>query len=190
MTLANQITCCRIALVPVFVGLGVAYGRCVEQGQDHTGYYLGTLASFAVISSADGVDGYIARNWNQRTRLGAILDPLADKLLMLSALLMLSLSGWPMKLPLWLAGVVIARDVLSSLAAAAIQWAQGRVLVRPHWTGKLATVLQIASISWSLLGWAGVRPVAAIAALITVLSGGVYLVEGTRQLFAPSPPSA
>jgi cardiolipin synthase (CMP-forming) len=188
VTLANQITCCRIALVPVFVGLGIAYGRSVEVGQEHGGYYLGTLTCFALISSADGVDGYIARNWNQRTKLGAILDPLADKLLMLSALLMLSLSGWPVKLPLWLAGVVIARDVLSSLAAAAIQMVQGRVLVRPHWTGKLATVLQIASISWSLLGWSGVRPIAASAALITVLSGGVYLVEGTRQLFAPTPP--
>jgi cardiolipin synthase (CMP-forming) len=187
VTLANQITCARLALVPVFVALGIVYGRSVDAGAPDQFYQVATVTLFTLIGVCDGLDGYIARHWNQMSKLGAILDPLADKVQMLAALLMLSLSSWPDGLPLWLPGVVIARDVLSSLAAWLIYGVQGAVNVRPHWTGKLATVLNINAIGWSMLGLTllSVRTVAAAAAVVTVLSGGVYLVEGIRQLFAP-----
>jgi cardiolipin synthase (CMP-forming) len=190
VTLANKITLCRIALVPVFVALGIAYGRSVQAGTAEAALRTAAVTFFFIIGISDGVDGYIARNYNQRTRLGSVLDPLADKMLMFSSLLVLSLCAWPQSLPVWLAGVVIARDVLSSSAAGIIYLVQGKVKIRPHWTGKVATVLQITVVSWSMLSfhWATARLLAALTALITVISGGVYLVEGTRQLLARSSP--
>jgi CDP-diacylglycerol--glycerol-3-phosphate 3-phosphatidyltransferase/cardiolipin synthase len=189
VTLANKITLCRIALVPLFVVLGISYGQSVQAGVAEAGIRTAAVIVFFVIGLSDGLDGYIARHYHQRSRLGAVLDPLADKMLMFSSLLVLSLCAWPQPLPVWLAGVVIARDVLSSSAAGIIYLVQGKVKIRPHWTGKVATVLQITVVSWSMLGfhWGTARLLAALTALITVISGGVYLVEGTRQLLAPAP---
>ncbi|MCC6235284.1 MAG: CDP-alcohol phosphatidyltransferase family protein, partial [Verrucomicrobiales bacterium] len=86
MTLANQVTIARILLIPVFV-VEVLYYR-------HSGVEIHrwiALTLFLVASVSDGIDGWIARRFNQRTRLGAVLDPLADKLLLASALILLSL---------------------------------------------------------------------------------------------------
>jgi cardiolipin synthase (CMP-forming) len=186
VTLANKITLTRIALVPPFVVLSILYGQSVQAGTAAATLRTAAVTLFFIIGLSDGLDGYIARHYHQRTRLGAVLDPLADKLLMLTSLLVLSLCSWPQPLPLWLAGVVIARDVLSSLAAWLIYLIHHSVKIRPHWTGKVATVLQITVVSWSMLGfhWGTARLIAALTALITAISGGVYLVEGTRQLCA------
>src|SRR4051812_46690202 len=108
MTTANKITILRILLTPFFVVEALYY---VTTGNEV--YRLIAILSFAVAAICDGVDGYVARRYNQRSELGAILDPLADKLLLVSAIVLLSLN-WPYfeRIPLWLTCTIIGRDIL------------------------------------------------------------------------------
>ena len=94
MTLANQITIGRILLIPVFVLFCVYYGQGVEAGQPEEWQRWAAIITFLVASASDGLDGWIARHWSQRSRLGTILDPIADKGLLLAAIITLSLSKW------------------------------------------------------------------------------------------------
>src|SRR5687767_13798430 len=109
MTTANKITIFRICLVPVFVLLLLRYFRTSDEMVRWA-----ALATFVLAAITDGVDGYIARNYNQMTRLGAVLDPIADKTLLLSALLILSLVGQTqlLAIPPWVLGILLSRDVL------------------------------------------------------------------------------
>src|SRR5215204_2390455 len=109
MTTANKITILRILLIPFFVVQVLYY---VKAG--HELHRLLAILCFAIASVLDGVDGYIARHYNQRSELGAILDPLADKLLLVSAVVVLSFDHEPYleTIPLWLTGIIIGRDVL------------------------------------------------------------------------------
>jgi CDP-diacylglycerol--glycerol-3-phosphate 3-phosphatidyltransferase len=151
------------------------------------------IFSFAVAAISDGVDGYIARRYNQRSELGAILDPLADKLLLVAGVVLLSLNNSPhlARLPLWLTGTILGRDVLLMIGAIVIHHACGRVTVRPIFTGKIATVLQMTCVLWGLLKWnAGWLLIWAVgAAVFTGVSGAYYVYEGVRQLSA-SPTSS
>src|SRR5262245_5758609 len=109
MTTANKITIVRILLVPLFIVEVLNY---IEHGRElHRRL---AIAAFLVAALCDGVDGYIARRYNQRSELGAILDPLGDKLLLLAGILLLSLHHEPYlpHLPLWLTVTVVSRDLL------------------------------------------------------------------------------
>src|SRR2546422_6401031 len=142
MTTANKITILRILLIPFFVVEVLYY---VKDG--HEIHRLLALLSFAVAAICDGVDGYIARRYNQRSELGAILDPLADKLLLVSGIVVLSFEHQPSYLgtvPLWLTGTIIGRDILVLAGMVVIQMTVGKVKVRPRIPGKVATVLQMA----------------------------------------------
>ncbi len=188
MTTANKITILRILLVPFFA-LHLLY-------YSHTGdelhRFLAILA-FAIAAISDGVDGYLARHYNQRSELGAILDPLADKLLLVVGLVLLTLDHHPhlTPIPLYLVVTTFSRDVIILLGMVVIHYACGKVIVRPHAIGKIATVLQMITIAWVLLKWtpsaAGI--LAAAAALCTGISGLLYVRDGVRQLSA-SPHSA
>lgn len=103
------------------------------------------LLVFAAAGASDALDGYLARRLNQATRLGAILDAVADKLMILSSLAMLA---WLARLPPWLATTVLGRDVLV-LAGAALAWyiAGGRLIVAPSLLGKLHTALEFIAIA-------------------------------------------
>src|SRR4030095_6512672 len=109
MTTANKITILRILLVPFFIAQVLYY---VGSGDEF--YRLLAILSFAIAAISDGVDGYIARRYNQRSELGAILDPLADKLLLVSGIVLLSLNNKPYldHIPLWLTVTILSRDVL------------------------------------------------------------------------------
>src|SRR5947209_10655846 len=109
MTTANKITILRILLIPFFVVQVLYY---VKAGNEV--YHGLAILSFAIAAICDGVDGYIARRYNQRSELGAILDPLADKLLLVSGIVVLSFEHSPrlVALPLWLTGTIIGRDSL------------------------------------------------------------------------------
>lgn len=194
MTTANKVTILRILLIPFFVVEVLYYAR--------TGYEVHRLLaiiSFAVASICDGVDGYIARRYNQRSELGAILDPLADKLLLVSGVVVLSFDHSPRldSVPLWLTGTIIGRDILLVVGMFVIQMTVGKVAVKPRVVGKIATVLQMVVVLWVLLQWKGMwLPVVAIAAaLFTGVSGLLYVLDGVRQLSAhptssPSRPAA
>jgi len=185
MTTANKITILRILLIPFFV---VELIYFLETGNEV--HRLLALIAFAVTAILDGVDGYIARRYNQKSELGAILDPLADKLLLLSGIITLSFNHGPRlgQIPLWLTGTVIGRDLLLLIGIAVIRLTVGKVVVRPRIMGKIATVLQMVVVLWILLGWDRDLNVHWItgwtlgAAVCTAVSGLLYIWDGVKQL--------
>ena len=192
MTTANKVTILRILLVPFFMVEVLYY---VETANEL--HRLAALLSFAVAAICDGVDGYIARRYNQRSELGAILDPLADKLLLVSGVVVLSFNHGPLlgQIPLWLTGTIIGRDLLILIGLLVIQVTVGKVAVQPRFIGKMATVLQMIAVLWLLLKWdedLGARWIGfwtLSAAICTGGSGLLYVWDGVRQLSA-SPSSS
>ncbi len=183
MTTANKITIGRILLVPVFIVLVIYYG---DTGNE----YFRALAvlAFALAASADAVDGYIARHYNQRSQLGAVLDPLADKLLLVSGVILLSLRNnrYLAHLPIWLVIIILSRDSLLVIGIGLFHYMATEVKVQPRLSGKGATVLQMATVLWILLKWPA-RPLpwfTGAAGTLTALSGALYLIDGVRQLSA------
>lgn len=183
MTTANKITIFRILLVPFFIVEMLYYFKNGEEAHRILG-----LISFAVAAILDGVDGYIARRYNQKSELGAILDPLADKLLLVSAIVLLSLPNqhYLKTIPLWLTATIISRDVMVLIGLGVIQITCGKVVVRPRLVGKLATVLQMITVVWTLNKWSDAwLPCWTLAAAIcTAISGLLYVLDGMRQLSA------
>lgn len=192
MTTANKVTILRILLVPFFVVEVLYYVNTADEL-----HRLLSLITFAVASICDGVDGYIARRYNQKSELGAILDPLADKLLLVSGVVLLSFDHTPQleRIPLWLTGTIIGRDVVLLLGLIVIYMTVGKVSVRPRIVGKCATVLQMAAVLWILLKWPPLALSYIImgAALCTGFSGVWYVFDGMKQLgshpaSSPTPP--
>ena len=185
VTYANQITLARILLIPVFVGFALYYAHSVQDGVPDERLYWAAVITFAVASLSDALDGYIARRFKQQSKLGVILDPLADKLLMLAAVCTLSFSAWPAKLPLYFVILSLSREVFTIVGAFVIKYCAGKVHIEPHWTGKLSTFTQIAAISAAMLRWDTILPwTVAIASVFVVTSGGVYIYEAYRQISA------
>jgi cardiolipin synthase len=133
LTAANQLTFLRLMLVPVFA-LAMLYRR--------PGWALGT---FLIAGATDALDGLIARRMGQPTTLGAWLDPMADKLLLLTMFVMLTLPGLALAnhVPLWLTVIVISRDVAIVLTVAIVNLAVARRTFRPSLLGKAATGIYI-----------------------------------------------
>jgi cardiolipin synthase len=183
MTTANKVTILRILLIPFFVAAVMYYVRTGTEW-----YRLAGLLCFAVAAICDGVDGYIARRFNQTSELGTILDPLADKLLLVSGVVVLSFQneGRLDQIPLWLTVTIIGRDLLLLAGLAVIHLTVGKVKVRPRMVGKIATVLQMAAVLWVLLKWHTVALdcIVAGAALFTGVSGIWYVFDGMKQLGA------
>src|SRR5580693_1186715 len=181
MTTANKITILRILLIPFFVVELIYY---VRTGNEI--HRLLAILSFAVTAILDGVDGYIAKHYNQISELGKILDPLADKLLLVSGIVSLSFNhgNFLGQIPLWLTGTIIGRDFLILIGVVVIRFTVGKVVVRPRFTGKCATVLQMAVVIWILLKWdAGqgvlrLKYLALAAAICTGVSGLLYVLDG------------
>jgi cardiolipin synthase len=181
LTLANQLTLMRLALVPAFVIL-VLYGRM--------GW---ALAAFVTAGITDGLDGLIARWTNSRTALGAFLDPMADKLLLVSAFVVLSLPGIGLinRIPVWLTVLVISRDVAIVVTVAIVSLTLGPRTFPPSIYGKIATALYIVTIAVVLLfNFLGQPSVVVdimiwVSLAITLLSGFHYTVHVRRTLNEP-----
>ena len=133
LTIANQLTFLRLLMIPAFV-LCVVYGR-----------FGWALVIFFVAGATDALDGLIARKANQRTSLGAWLDPAADKLLLVTTFIVLTLPnlGLPNRVPLWLTILIISRDIAIVLTVAVVNLAVGPRTFRPSPLGKVATALFI-----------------------------------------------
>ncbi|MEO7658349.1 MAG: CDP-alcohol phosphatidyltransferase family protein [Pyrinomonadaceae bacterium] len=139
ITIPNLLTFLRMALIPVFA-IMLAYNR--------EGW---ALIVFTIAGVSDGVDGFIARRMNQESELGTIIDPIADKLLMTTAFVMLTLSsvvGTPRHLPVpfWVTATVIGRDVLIVAIAGAINVMTGFRGFKPSWLGKASTFVQVVGV--------------------------------------------
>jgi cardiolipin synthase len=188
MTTANKITIFRILLVPFFIVLVLYY---VQDGTEI--FRVSAILTFALATVSDGVDGFIARRYHQHSDLGRVLDPLADKLLLVSGIALLSLKNDPYlpRIPLWLTVTILSRDALVLIGMVVIHYACGRVAVRPALIGKIATVLQMTCVLWALLKWDArwLMVWAFGAALSTAISGIIYVFDGVRQLNA-SPSSS
>src|SRR5512132_1550072 len=141
LTAANQLTLLRMLLIPAFV-IFLLYG--------YSGW---ALLSMVVAGVTDALDGLIARRTGQKTTLGAWLDPMADKLLLVTSFVMLTLPGlgFANRLPLWPTVLVISRDVAIVMAVAVVNLAVGRRTFLPSLYGKLATAIYIVTIVVTLL---------------------------------------
>ena len=200
MTTANKITVTRIFLIPMFVMMALYYGRSVQRGAPEDWLRWTAIVLFVVAAASDGIDGYIARRYNQKSQLGVILDPIADKGLLLAAIITLSVSNWRYEFPVWFPVLVIARDVVVVSGAVALQFVNGTVRVRPSWTGKVATVLQMSAIGLVMLQlnffeqsvaffgrnvhFGILDATVVLAGLFTAISGFGYVVDGLAQLHA------
>ena len=189
MTLANKITITRLLLIPVFVVFAAYYSESLIKGDERVLYRILALSVFALAALSDALDGYIARRFSQSTRLGRALDPVADKLLLLSGIVTLSITQWHAGLPIWFAGLVIARDVLIVVGVLIIHYSLGKVAMRPLFTSKVCTFLQLSCVLWVLVDfWSeDRRPLLLeiliyLAAAFTILSGYQYAREGIRQM--------
>src|SRR3982751_333420 len=94
MTTANKITIVRILLIPAFVTMAIYYGQSVQAGTPQEWQRFTAIALFLIAAVSDGLDGFVARRFNQRSTLGGILDPIADKGLLLSGIITLSIRTW------------------------------------------------------------------------------------------------
>lgn len=187
MTLASKITLGRIALVPVFAVYVARYGMSVAHGQPQESLRWTALALFVFASATDGVDGWIARHWNQKSKFGAFIDPLADKFLLITAIVFLSAFPWAAgewRMPPWFAWLVITRDSLIVLGIILVKRAAREVHYAPHWTGKVCTVTQMIAIGWVMLKVDLFPPLypCLLAALFTLWSAVNYYLEARRQL--------
>lgn len=185
VTTANKITILRILLIPFFVIELIYYVRTAQEI-----HRLLAIVSFGVAAICDGVDGYIARRYHQISELGKILDPLADKLLLVSAIVTLSFDHGTLlgEIPFWLTGTIIGRDLLLAIGVIVIRAIIGNIYVRPRLTGKVATVFQMLAVSWILLKWdftfhgQFLKIWILGAGIFTAVSGLLYVWDGSKQL--------
>jgi len=192
MTTANKITVVRILMIPVFVTMAIYYGESIKRGQPLEWQRFAAIAIFILAAVSDGLDGYVARRYNQRSTLGIILDPIADKGLLLSGIITLSITNWSDidpdygRFPAWFPVLVISRDAVIVVGAAILYFLNGKVQVKPRWSGKVATVCQMIAIGWVMLQFRFIPLFYIVigAGFFTLLSGVVYVMDGVRQLQA------
>ncbi len=171
MNLPNYITLLRIILIPFFINLMIY------------DYYREALAVFIFACITDALDGMIARLTKKQTELGAFLDPMADKLLIVSAFVTLVLMGL---LPVWLVIIVVSRDMILVLGSIAIYFTGYQFTAKPSIIGKMTTVMQFVVVMLSLV----LKNFGTEMGLMTILywltagftlaSGVQYVARGTK----------
>ena len=193
MTTANKITVARILMIPAFVTMAIYYGQSIQRGAPLEWQRFTAIAIFMIAAVSDGLDGYIARRYKQRSALGAILDPIADKGLLLSGIITLSISNWSEVDPEsgrfqeWFPVLVITRDAVILVGSGILHYFIGnKMRIKPSWTGKVATVCQMCAIAWVMLQlqFLPLLFVVSVAGAFTLISGIIYVMEGVRQLQA------
>lgn len=180
LTVPNLLTFLRMALIPVFASL-------LFYGNSHW-----ALLVFVIAGVSDGIDGFVARRFKQESELGTIIDPIADKLLMTVAFIVLSLPGVlePVRflpVPFWVTAAVIGRDVLIITVAGAINIMTGFKGFRPSWLGKLSTFVQVVAVTLVLVaavtGYSFYLPtVYFFVVLLAVVSGIHYIFQVARLM--------
>ena len=173
MNLANKITILRILLIPFFISF-ILYSKWEM-----------ALIIFIIAAVSDGIDGYLARTLKQRTELGRILDPIADKILILSAFIAFSVvKDLPaaIKLPRYVPIVIISRDAIIVLGVLLIYFMKGKIEIKPTIISKITTFLQMITVISILLKLAVSGILWNITVGFTVYSGLDYIIKGSRLL--------
>ncbi|PZA12192.1 CDP-alcohol phosphatidyltransferase family protein [Rhodopseudomonas palustris] len=179
MSIPNIITLCRILLVPVIVWAIASNEMAVA------------FAVFVVAGVSDAIDGFLAKRFNMASELGALLDPLADKALLVSIYVSLGIWG---AIPRWLVILVVSRDIMI-VGAVLISWVFGKPIpMKPLMVSKLNTVAQVAFAAMVLGALAfGFEPapydlfLMGAVTVLTLLSVSLYLVEWMRHMSTIEP---
>lgn len=180
MTLSNKLTFGRIATIPVIAGTIVLYRR-----GETDWLRLFAVALFCASIATDILDGAIARAWNQRTKFGTFLDPLADKLLVNVTLVFLAVHDeFGNAIPLWVPPIILGRDVLIALGARIVSQVSGQRVFNPRLPGKVSTAFQMAAILGALLEVPFAYRLTVVTVIITLISCADYLWSGSREAFA------
>ena len=173
LTLANRLTILRILMTPV-ITLLLLYRQVGL-----------ALALFLLAGISDGLDGFIARSRKEKTTLGMVLDPVADKLLLMSAVVTLTILK---ELPRWFAIIVVSRDILLIGGAVILYMFLGKIAMPPSWLGKITTGFQLVTVLAAMLDnflphiQFAILPLTVVTMLFTAASGVDYIVRGTRLL--------
>jgi cardiolipin synthase len=176
LTVANLLTFLRIALIPVFA-IMLVYNR--------EGW---ALAVFTVAGVSDGIDGFIARRMKQESELGTIIDPIADKLLMTTAFVMITLPGMlsatrHLPVPFWVTASVIGRDVAIIAVAGAINVMTGFRGFKPSWLGKASTFVQVVAVIMILVAAAVPQLNGVYLPTVYVFVVGFAVFSGVHYIF-------
>ena len=182
-TLPNFITLLRLAVLPFFL-YTISIGR-----------FDVALALFVAAGISDGIDGYLARRFDMKSALGAYLDPIADKLLLMSSYLFLAIPSFPasVKVPRWLAFLVIFRDLLLLTVALLLILTSSKRRFPPTWLGKVTTVTLILTVLFVLCAnlWNWPRPVVLVAfgaeATSALVSGFDYIHRVAKSAESEAP---
>lgn len=177
MNVANWITVFRILLVPFFV-ISLLYGK-----------FIVSLWLFCIAGITDGIDGYIARSWGLKTELGSYLDPLADKLLLVSSFIVFSLK-YPEIIPVWLTVLVISKDLIIIIGVMILHFVITQPRIEPSVIGKMTTAVQILLVFSSLFYKTSdilfllslMKVLIYVTAVLTVAAGIQYVFKGAAQL--------
>ena len=186
LTLATKVTLLRLLGIPVFVLFVIYYQIGLSQQHPVPGYRWAAFVCFLAIALTDALDGFLARLYNEVTWLGRVLDPLADKILLLAGIILFTRPGLaPLQpqFPIWFTVLVISRDITLVAGAYLIDYFTGAVHVHPRITGKTATALQMLAVGWALANFshAAFSTLVLLAGFFSLLSFLQYLRDGWRQ---------
>ncbi len=175
MSFADKISSVRIILIPVFISL-LIYAQAKP--------YLRSVAVgvFILAILSDFFDGLVARIKQEKSELGQIIDPLADKLLMLSAFISLYLLGY--KIYLWVVLVVVSRDLIILFGVVILHFLKIEIVIAPSIWGKLTTFFQMFTILWVLIGVPYHFFICFLAVVFTLISGSDYFFRGAKEINA------
>lgn len=176
MSFADKISSVRIILIPVFVSL-LIYSKT----QPVLRYFAVAVFILAILS--DFFDGMVARIKKEKSELGQIIDPLADKLLLLTAFVTLLLLS-QFHIYLWLVLIVVSRDLIILFGFLILKMLKIEVIISPSIWGKFTTFSQMVTILWILLGIPYYFYISLVAALFTLFSGLDYFLRGVKAVNA------
>ena len=180
ITLANKITIGRFIMIPVLIALLLYYTP------EHEYIRWIALGLYLLLEITDVVDGYIARNYRQKTKACSILDPLADKVLFLSTLLCLYQVSidhhWAVKIPLWLVVAFFTRDAILIVGGFLLEMERGLIEIKPNQWGKLTAFLQVVCLTAVFISFPLAPVIFFVALAATVISGVIYMKEGIKVL--------
>ncbi|MHC4547398.1 MAG: CDP-alcohol phosphatidyltransferase family protein [Planctomycetota bacterium] len=176
--LPNAVTVLRLALLLVFAWAVLGARPLLA------------TALLAAIGLSDWLDGFLARRWRAESRLGALLDPIADKLTQVTGLLLLAVTSSPVftPIPAPFVALVFGRDLLLLYGALRVRLRRGTIRIRPRWEGRASTVLGFALLLAACLGLprAVVVGLCVAAAPLVVAAGVRYTLDGHRQISEPA----
>ncbi|MFY9402066.1 MAG: CDP-alcohol phosphatidyltransferase family protein [Candidatus Omnitrophota bacterium] len=180
MNIANKISTFRILTVPFFIA-SVAY-----YSSDRIFLRYLALVIFVIAAVSDAADGYIARRSGEQSKAGLILDPLGDKLLLMSAFISLTINtNFEIRFPLWVTLSVISRDAIILLGSVVIYIIRQKLSMIPLKLGKLSTFFQVLAVFVLLLQFKYSFIFWWLAVIFTIASGIIYINRGFKVLYAP-----